>query len=409
MIQRPILALALLAVTVTAAAADPAYLPAWHTITGTNLARHIEVLASDTFGGREPGTAGEDSTLAYLEAAFRRAGAAPYRPEGYRQAVPLVELTATGTPRLEIRDPRGRWSAQPTRDFVARAGRPLESIDLANVPLVFAGFGATAPEYDWDDYGGTRFEGAAVLLLRGEPGAAGDSVFFMGRGLTTHGLPQTKAKNAARHGARLSLVVHTDSSAGYPWSVLSGGGMGTTQMFLAEDAREEALDGVVHINEATARKLVARAGHDFDVLVGEAKRRGFEARPLGTTLALGYRARARSITSHNVIARIEGREAPDEAVIYTAHWDHVGTHATLEGDRIFNGAVDNATGTAGLLELARAFAALPERPRRTVLVGATTSEEKGLLGSVYLSRHPVVPLARTVAVRKMDALFPFGS
>jgi hypothetical protein len=397
------------AVGVAHAAVD-SFLPAWHGITGAEIGRHVEVLASDAYGGREPGTAGEDSALAYLERAFAAAGAGPWSAaEGYRQAVPLVEVTATGTARLTVRDARGRWTPEPGREFVARFGRPLESVELADVPLVFAGFGVTAPEYGWDDYGGARVDGAAVLYLRGEPGDPADSTTFLGRAITTHALPQNKSRNAARHGARLAVVVHTDSSAGHPWSTIGGGGLGRTQMFLAEDVGGDALDGSVHLSEPVVRALLARAGHDLDALVARARRPGFRPVPLGTRLSLSNRGRTRSFTSHNVIARIEGREAPDECVLYTAHWDHVGTNPSLSGDRIFNGAVDNATGTAGLLELARAFASLPERPRRSVLFVATTCEEKGLLGSEHLSRHPVVPLRNTVAVINLDALFPFGS
>lgn len=397
------------AATPASEVATPPFLPAWHGIRAAEIGRHVEVLASDAYSGREPGTAGEDSALVYLEQAFAAAGAVPGNAGSWRQAVPLVEVTATGTARLLVRDARGRWTPTAGKEFVARFGRPLEQVELTDVPLVFAGFGVTAPEYGWDDYGGARVDGAAVLLLRGEPGDPADSTTFLGRAITTHALPQSKAKNAARHGARLSVTVHTDSSAGHPWSTLGGGGLGRTQMFLAEDVGGDALDGSVHLSEPAVRALVARAGHDFDDLVARARRPGFRPVALGTRVSLSSRARTRALVSHNVIARIEGREAPDECVLYTAHWDHVGTNPSLPGDTIFNGAVDNATGTAGLLELAQAFAELPEPPRRSVLFVATTCEEKGLLGSEHLSRHPVVPLRNTVAVINLDALFPFGS
>jgi hypothetical protein len=406
----PATLLAFCALATPAAAAEPSFLEAWRGITGAGIARHVETLASDAYGGREPGTAGEDSTLAYLERAFAAAGAGPWSAAGYRHAVPLAEVTATGPAKFTVRDAKGRWSPRVGEQFVARFGRPIEAIELEDVPLVFAGFGVTAPEYGWDDYGDSKLDGAAVLLLRGEPGDPRDTTTFLGPGITTHALPQNKAKNAARHGARLGVTVHTDSSAGHPWSTIGGGGLGRTQMFLAEDVGGDALDGSVHLSEPAARELLRRAGHDLDALVEAARRPGFRPIPLGTTLALSARARTRAFTSHNMIARLEGRSAPDECVIYTAHWDHVGTNPSLPGeDKIFNGAVDNASGTAGLIELARAFAALPERPRRTVLFVATTCEEKGLIGSEYLSRHPVMPLANTAAVINLDALFPFGS
>ena len=399
-----------LAAAIPAHAGEKAFLDAWHGITGQDLGADIEVLASDRFGGREPGSAGEDSTLAYLEAQFARMGVGPYAASGYRQPVPLAEVTATGTGRLTIRDAKGRWQPIAGKEFVARFGRPIETIELEDVPLVFAGFGVTAPEYGWDDYGDRKVDGAAVLLLRGEPGDPADSTTFLGLGITTHALPQNKAKNAARHGARMTITVHTDSSAGHPWSTIGGGGLGRTQMFLAEDVGGDAVDGSVHLSEPAVRELLRRSGHTLEELVAAARTPGFRPMPLGTTIALSHRATTRQLVSHNVIGRIEGREAPDECVVYTAHWDHVGTNPSLPGDdKIFNGAVDNASGTAGLLEIARAFASLPERPKRTVLFVATTCEEKGLIGSEHLSRHPVMPLAQTVGVINLDALFPFGS
>ena len=395
------------AIAIRAHASGNGFEAAYETIRSEDLARHIEVLASDAFEGREPGTPGEAKTLEYLVEAFRRIGTAPGAGTGYLQPVPLVESRRDGAPQFSVANQKKKKTTFAfEKDFVVLAGKPAQAIDLDRMPLVFVGFGITADEFAWDDFRGAAIDGAAVILLRGEPTA--DSTLFRGRALTVHGLSTTKFETAARRGARAAIVVHTDASAGYPWSVMSGGGLSSRQHFLA-DTGVPALELVVHVSEPTARRLFAAAGFDFETLVANANRSGFAAVPFPLQARARAKFATRQIASHNVVAKIEGREAPGECIIYTGHWDHVGRNDALEGDRIFNGAVDNATGTSGLLELAEAYAALPQPPRRTVYFVATTAEEKGLLGAEYLARNPLCPLAQTVAVLNMDALFPFGS
>lgn len=400
--------LGLLACAAVACADDTSFLPAWNGLTGARIAKHVEVLASDAFEGREPGTPGEEKTLRYLEQQMRAAGVAPAVDGGYRHRVPLTELKLDGTPRFAMAGGGDRTAMTFQKDFVVFAGRPAKSVDLHGLPVVFAGFGITAPEFDWDDYRDVDVEGAAVVLLRSEPGGHDDSTLFRGRALTVHGMTPTKYDLAAARGARAAIVVHIDSLAGFPWSAYAGGGGGSTQNFLAEDASLEKLDAIVHMNVDAARAMLGRAGLDLDALVRSAGRRGFVPVATGLTADVAFEAKTRAFDSYNVIGKVEGRGRPDECVIYTGHWDHVGRNPKLEGDQIFNGAVDNATGTAVVLELARAFASLREPPRRTVYFVATTAEEKGLLGAEHLARHPLVPLARTAAVLNLDALFPFG-
>ena len=380
---------------------------AYETIRSEDLARHIEVLASDAFEGREPGTPGEAKTLDYLVAAFRRIGTAPGVGNEYLQPVPLVESRRNGKAYFAILNEKMKTTTfKFETDFVSLAGRPAQAIELDRAPMTFVGFGITADEFGWDDYRGTAVEGGAVVFLRGEPAA--DSTLFRGRALTVHGLSTTKFETAARRGARAAIVVHTDASAGYPWSVMTSGGLSSRQHFL-EDTGVPALELVLHVSEPAARRLFKAAGLDFETLVANANRSGFAAVPLLMRASAQAKFAIRRITSHNVVAKVQGREAPGECIIYTGHWDHVGRNDTLKGDRIFNGAVDNATGTSGLLELAEAYAALPQPPRRTIYFVATTAEEKGLLGAEYLARNPLCPLAQTVAVLNMDALFPFGA
>jgi len=374
-----------------------------------DLARHIEILASDAFEGREPGTEGERKTLDYLERAFRAAGAEPALGRSYRQRVPMVEVLRGGSMACVAHTPAGAVTLVPDSQFVALVGRPTDRADIARAPVAYVGYGIRAPEYGWDDYAGLDLRGGVAMFFRSEPGDSTDQRFFRGRDLTVHGVPSTKYELAARLGARAAIVVHTDATAGYPWSTLSGGGFGTKQMFLADKQDVPHLEAVVHMSEPAARALLGAAGLDFDDLVRRAGQRGFAGVATGIALDVRLATKSRAVTSHNVVARIRGREAPDECVVYTAHWDHVGRNTALAGDQIFNGAVDNATGTAALVELAQAYAALPERPRRSVYFVATTAEEKGLLGAEYYARNPLRPLAQTVAILNLDAHFPYGS
>jgi Zn-dependent M28 family amino/carboxypeptidase len=407
-----LLVLAALAASATDSFADEvAFLRSWESIRGDALGKHVEELASDAYLGRAPGTEGETKTLAYVQDAFEEAGAKPGAPGGgWLQDVPLVEVRpVAGSQRFSMKGPRGKDTFEIAKEVVVRNGRPSTGATLSGLPLVFAGYGITAPEEKWDDYAGADVAGAAVILIRAEPADSSDSTLFQGKALTTHGMPQAKSKNAGRHGAKVAIVVHTDASAGHPWSLIAGGGMGS-QIVLADDANESKVDAVVHISEPAIRRLLSRLGQNFDSLSAAARRRGFRAKRLAGSVDVSFAATTRTLTSHNVIAKVEGKIAPDEAVVYTGHWDHVGTRPSSAGpDSIFNGAIDNATGTSGVLEIARAFASLREPVRRTVYFVATTSEEKGLLGSEYLSRHPVVPLSKIAAVINLDALFPYGT
>lgn len=379
------------------------------TILATDLARHVEILASDDFEGREPGTEGERKTIAYLERAFKEAGVEPGNGKSFLQRVPMVEVTRDGAPSCVLHALGGDVPLEPEAQFLVLAGGPAAEVDIAGSPVSFVGFGVMADEYDWNDFAGVDLRGGVALLFRSEPHADGDSTFFRGRELTVHGVSSYKYELAARLGARAVIVVHTEATTGYPWSTLAGGGFGNTQLFLADAETKPQLEAVVHMSEAAARAMLAAAKLEFDDLLARSGRHGFAGISTGITIDLRARMKTRRITSHNVVARIRGGTAPDECVVYTAHWDHVGRNPNREGDQIFNGAVDNATGTAALLELAQAFAALPSPPRRSVYFVATTAEEKGLLGAEFYASHPLRPLQDTVAVLNLDAHFPCGS
>lgn len=399
---------AILSVAPRAGGATSEAAQAVQTITRQDLAHHIEILASDAFEGREPGTPGEAKTLDYLVGEFQRIGVAPGNGGSYLQKVPMVEVTPGPPPAFSIQADAAVVTFEPRAEFLVGPGRPVGRVSIRNAPVVFAGYGIQAPEYGWDDYAGADLRGAVVIVMRTEPASETDSLFFRGRDLTAHGAGAAKYDLAAKLGARAILVIHTEATAGYPWSTLSGGG-GNSQMFLADRRRATQLELVAHVSEPAARKLFAAAQLDFDALTARAGTPGFAAVPTKIAASFDWSGHTRRVTSHNVVAYIRGREAPDECILHTAHWDHVGRNPKLQGDQIFNGAVDNATGTAALLELAEAYRALPRPPRRSVYFIATTAEEKGLKGAEYYTRHPIVPLAKTAAVLNMDAHFPFGS
>jgi Zn-dependent M28 family amino/carboxypeptidase len=291
---------------------------------------------------------------------------------------------------------------------VAVTERLAETVALDDSPIVFAGYGIVAPEYGWDDYDGLNVSGRTVVVLVNDPGyATGDPQLFNGRAMTYYGRWTYKYEEAARQGAAAVLVVHQTGPAGYPWEVVRTGWSGP-QYLLAESGGDPLVAVEGWISEETARTVFAQARLDFDARAAQAATREFEPYELGLRISLTVRNRIDRSTSRNVIARLPGSDRPDETVIYTAHWDHLGVDPGATGDGIYNGARDNATGTAGLLEIAEAFVTLGRTPARSVVFLAVTAEEQGLLGSKYYAAHPVYPLNRTVAVINMDGLNIWG-
>ena len=281
------------------------------------------------------------------------------------------------------------------------------AVSRAQVPVVFVGYGITAPEYDYDDYAGADVRGAVVVTVGGEPPAReGDTAWFQGEALTHHASPGAKVEAASRAGAVAIVELRADGEHGIAWSVLADGAK-APKYDLAADHGRVGVRGLVRADRFDA--AFGDGAVSTSKLRQDAAAPGFVARDLGLVADLDVRTEAVPVTSHNVVGWIEGADRPDEVVVYTAHWDHVGSRNHLSGDKIFNGAVDNATGTAALLELAAAFASMATPPRRSVVFVATTAEEQGLLGARHYVDHPVFPLRNTVGVINMDALFPFGA
>jgi Zn-dependent M28 family amino/carboxypeptidase len=287
--------------------------------------------------------------------------------------------------------------------------RVVPEVSLRNSELVFVGYGIVAPEYNWNDYEGVDVHGKTVVMLINDPGfATNDPQLFNGKAMTYYGRWTYKYEEAARQGAAGALIIHETEPAAYGWEVVRTGWTGSKFNLVTEDNNLSrcAVEGWVHLN--AAHKIFDMARKDLDQLKASAAKRGFKAVPLGLKASLTLKNSIENLKTRNVIALLPGSKRPDEYIFYMAHWDHFGLNPNLQGDKIFNGAVDNATGTAGLIELAKAFKNLKSPPCRSIAFLSTTGEEQGLIGAQYYATHPIFPTTKTVAVINMDALDVYG-
>jgi Zn-dependent M28 family amino/carboxypeptidase len=377
---------------------------------------HTKVLSSDEFEGRGPGTKGEALTVNYLVDQFKKMGLKPGNTDGtYVQKVPLVGITPAPAPLVFEKGGR-RQTLQWKDDVVAWTKHVADSASINRSELVFVGYGIVAPEYNWDDYKGVDVKGKTVVMLVNDPPVADaanpselDPKVFGGKAMTYYGRWTYKYEIGAQKGAAGVLIVHETVPAGYPFDVVQGK---TTEQFdlITPDKNMGRVNVEGWITLDRAKALMQMAGQDFDALKKQAARRDFKPVPLGVTASMTIRNTLRTIDSQNVIARLDGSDPAlrDQFVVYTAHWDHLGIGPEVNGDRIYNGAKDNAIGTAGLLELARAFTKVSPAPKRSILFLSVTAEEQGLLGSQYYSVTPVYPLRNTLANINMDGLNVHG-
>jgi Zn-dependent M28 family amino/carboxypeptidase len=391
--------------------ARPATTAAAPTIDPARLAQHVRVLASDEFLGRAPATAGEEKTVTYIADQLRAAGLEPGGPNGsWFQPVPLNQYDIVGRPEVSVTvGGRRRPLAQGEQVAVRASMRNVDRVRIADAPLVFLGYGVKAPERNWDDFKGQDLRGRVGIVLINDPDFETGQGDFGGKAMTYYGRWTYKYEEAARQGLAGLLIVHETDPASYGWATVKNSNTNTMFDVVRSNPAEAhpLLEG--WIQRDVAVELFRAAGQDFDALKRQAQGRAFRPVPLGTaTLSADYAVRRATIRSRNVIGRLRGRVRPNETILYGAHWDHLGVGAPdARGDSIYNGAVDNATGVAALIELARAFATGP-RPERSIVVAAWTAEEKGLLGSEYYAANPVYPLETTVAGFNVDALAPTG-
>lgn len=372
------------------------------------LAENIKILSSDEFEGRAPSSPGEEKTIQFLETQFKNLGTVPGNGSSYFQKVPLLSISAASAEiSMEISTKTGTKSLSFGDEFVAVSPLTTEEVKVENSEIVFVGYGIVAPEYNWNDYEGLDVKGKTVVMLVNDPGyATQDEELFTGNAMTYYGRWTYKFEEAERQGAAAALIIHQTGPAGYPWGVVENGWSGE-QFYQAGNEGTPQCKITGWITEEVAASWFEAAGMDMDQILDSAVSVNFTPQTMRMQASISLKNTIKTSESNNVIAVIPGRTKPDEYIIYTAHWDHLGMDTTLEGDQIFNGAFDNATGVAGLIELARAFKETGEHDRSIVFM-PVTAEEQGLLGSAYYAENPVFPLDKTVAVINIDGLNIFG-
>ncbi len=388
--------------------ADKDFNNALNTINNEDLAKHVKILASDEFEGRRPFTEGETKTINYLKSAFEEIGLKPGNNGSYFQEVPLVQVTVKPDDKMKITSGNKDLFLDFKTEFVASSYRLVDEIKVENSELIFAGYGIVAPEYNWNDFEGLDVKGKTIVVLANDPGLrSNDSTFFKGNIMTYYGRWTYKYEEAARQGAEGVIIIHDDLGAGYPWSVVLNGALVPELYLVPKDKYESRCKMEGWITQDAAKKLFELAGKDFSV-TETAKEDSFKGFAMDANVSLNIKSKQEYKTSTNVLGCIEGSERPDEVIIYSAHWDHLGIGRVMNGDSIYNGAVDNGTSLAWMLEIAEAFAKLKNRPKRSVMFLAPTAEESGLLGSGYYAENPVFDIDKTVADINNDLMLPYG-
>jgi Zn-dependent M28 family amino/carboxypeptidase len=390
--------------------------PALEAITPDGLLAHIKVLASDEFEGRSPGTKGEELSVKYIADQFKKIGLKPGNPDGtYSQEVPLAGIKSE--PRMSFVTRDKTMDLKYPDDFVASSARLQPEIKIEKSDLVFVGYGVVAPEYGWDDYKNVDVRGKTLLMLIGDPPVPDpkdpsklDDKMFKGKAMTYYGRWTYKYEIAAQKGAAAAIIIHETEPAAYPWQVVKSS-WGKENFELDNPNKNmDAVSARSWITLDVANKLLADCGQDFDALKKSAITKDFRPAVLNAKANIAIKQQIRSFKSHNVIGKLEGSDPKlnGEYVIYTAHWDHLGRHPELQGDQIFNGAIDNASGVASVIELAAAFMKINPPPKRSVLFMATTAEEAGLLGAKFYAEHPLYPLKKTLADINLDSMNVWG-
>jgi Zn-dependent M28 family amino/carboxypeptidase len=387
-------------------------------IRAEDLAHHIQRLASDEFEGRDPGTLGERLTLAYLETELSRAGFLPAVPDGrpcatypcdgatYTQRVPMVSTKADPATTLNLKVGEQIQTLAMGKDMVIGTQSGERLVDIEDSELLFLGYGVNAPEQQWNDFDGIDVKGKTIVVLVNDPGfLRKDPELFKGKAMTYYGRWTYKFEEAARQGAAAALIVHDTEPAGYGWEVVANSWGGVQHDLPTSEDSSPKLKAQGWITMDAAKALFAAAGQDLDALRMAADARGFKPVPLNASLSVKLASEIHSSYSNNIVAILPGSARPDESVLFTGHWDHLGNDSDKDDgeDHIYNGAIDNGGGLAAALEIAEAFGAMPTRPERSIVVMLPTLEESGLLGSRYYAEHPLLPLEKVVGVINMDA------
>ncbi|MEP6511337.1 MAG: M28 family metallopeptidase [Dokdonella sp.] len=380
-------------------------------ISAEDFAARLKKVSSDEFEGRKPGTLGERLTTNWIKHQFEQVGLKPGNHGNWLQSVPMVETSLLDPDHVTLDIDVG-GDPEPfayRKDMIIYSLDASPAVAINHSQIVFVGYGVDAPEYQWNDYAGLDVKGKTVVVLVNDPGWGNhDASLFKGSALTYYGRWTYKFEEAARKGAAACLIVHETPGAGYPWDVVINSWTGAQQSLPPDVDPAPRLSAAGWLTTQAAQRLFAKAGRDFDALKKSADLRGFKPTDLGATLSTHFKNTVTHSSSENVLGLLPGSTHPDEVIVYSAHWDHFGKDPHLVGDQIYNGAIDNGTGVAALIEIAEAFTHQQPPPQRSVLFIADTLEEAGLLGSAYYVAHPVFPLAKTVADINMDALPMMG-
>lgn len=379
---------------------------AFDAISEESYRHHVKTLSADEFMGRQPFTKGDTMTVNYISEQFQELGLEPGNNDSYFQEVPLVEISSRPVDKKwTLSQAENKITLDYLNDFVIRTNRLQEEVKIEDTEFVFAGFGIVAPEYDWNDYEGLDAKGKTVVVMINDPGFY-DKSLFKGDTMTYYGRWTYKFEEAARQGATGVLIIHDTAGASYGWDVVKNGWNAPQLTLQSADNGMSLAEYEGWLTAESTQKLFELAGHDLSLLE-TAKAPGFKPVPLNVKAEVNLQNTFRKSTSNNVIGMIKGTKRPDEVIVYTAHWDHLGVGTPVNGDAIFNGAIDNATGVAALFEIAKGFKAASVAPERSIVFLAVTAEEKGLLGSQYYAENPIFPINKTVANINIDSYSPF--
>ncbi|VAX06757.1 Peptidase M28 [hydrothermal vent metagenome] len=378
-------------------------------IDAERLTQNLRILASDEFEGRAPATIGEEKTINFLKQEFEKIGLKPGNGDSFFQSANMVEVTLSPGAVMTIATPDGDRELEYGPGFMGWTKRVVEAQSVTNSEMIFVGYGIVAPEYDWNDYDGLDVRGKTVVVMVNDPGyATQDPALFTGNAMTYYGRWTYKYEEAARQGAEAVIVIHETAPASYPWEVVSGSWAGPQIGLESVDGNMSRVAVESWMPGHEMAKIFADAGLDYQALTAAAATKEFKAVSLKANMSVDLINKIRRVVSNNVVAILPGTDRADEFIIHMSHWDHMGKDISLEGDQIYNGAADNASGTAGLIELANAYMSGAQKPRRSIMFMAVTAEEQGLLGSAYYGANPIVPLNKTVAALNMDVLAYHG-
>lgn len=380
------------------------FLVAYQNIDDATLKQHTKILASDEFEGRSPTTVGEQKTLDYLTGEFKKLGYQPGNQGSYLQPVELLEMTASPDMTMSI----GKDTFTYKEGMIASTKHEQSQVKLSDSDVVFVGFGVNAPEYGWNDYQDLDVKGKTVVILVNDPGFENPaSGKFEGKTMTYYGRWTYKYEEASRQGAAAAIIIHETRPASYGWSVVANSWSGPQYSLVSANGNADRVAVEGWLSADAARQVFSSAGLNFAEQKAKALAGPYH-QPLNVKASVTINSKMQKSISHNVIATLPGSETPAEHIIYSAHWDHLGKDESKAGDQIYNGAHDNATGTASALAIAKAFSELKVAPQRSVTLLIVTAEEQGLLGSQYYASHPVIPLSKTVANINMDAMNVLG-